>query len=954
MKIVKILGLVLLHIIFIGVILFSFWPIASWYLNHQPILGVDFYHTATWIRFFKDNLHLIQHSYLDFWYAGIHIISFQVINWYRVYSLVAQFLPLIFSIKVTSLAAFFLMLVFVYLGTFRLSRNPFVALALAILVTYSSNMYGSLTWGGSIPYFANQLFFPLLLWVYASFLESGNKRWYYFGILALGFAVAGHVANAAAFGLPASLILILLGKRKSSTRIKTRIKEAFILIVGMELLVNRFIGQFWLMLISLFSNLLSVFKFIKLPAVGPISTSQIESSQISADPIAEFYRNIFYKVFTNTNSWLLVGLGVAVGLFIVAVIISRRRREALSVIAWATICLYSVLHVYLNANGISFLAQGWYRAFWQFPVTLAFLIASLVGVTHTLIGTYGRVFKIGIFSVWTVLAVTAGVAAVVDRQAEKTILTLEKESSPSSAFPEALGLIKSDADLEKLKKTLLPPWIESKDKNYRIFHSDAQVIVWWNAMFDVPQVRGYLDAPGNPNQHHLLEQAVAGGGLVENYKYPEDIARNMALYYIDWYAVKYGEGGHLSQSPNKPPSTYLDDVIAQHTEVETHGAYILYETKSGKPEIHDEVPQYLKYYRFKDEITSPIVTVSNAPSLACFCDYPAYESLVKILSMHGVHSRKLVSLYIPEAIDSFSETEIKNFDTVLLSNYSYKNRNNTFKLLGEYLKSGGKLVFDTGGEVKESESKSLPEWFPFKTTERGGLGVEWNLEVDTESEIFRDVNIEGFGPPVFDQSEWNFSYPVGDLKPVAQILLKQNDKPLLTKSAVGDGTLYWSGMNIVYHTQYYTNVPESLLFINILTSLVPIEEQEYTEVKPTYRGSNVIDMKSQTSGHGILIKRQMYDTWSAKVKGQQAKIIKAGPSYPGFMYIPLQTKGPIEARVAYIGYYRIYILWFVSVITTVILLDLAILNGALLTKYLRMLIRRFSKRTAVWWAKEEE
>ena len=161
-------------------------------------------------------------------------------------------------------------------------------------------------------------------------------------------------------------------------------------------------------------------------------------------------------------------------------------------------------------------------------------------------------------------------------------------------------------------------------------------------------------------------------------------------------------------------------------------------------------------------------------------------------------------------------------------------------------------------------------------------------------------------------------------------------------------------MNLVYHTQYYTNVAESQLFVNILTSLIPIETHEYAEVKPDYKGSNVVEFRSMTSGRGILVKRQMDDAWSAKVKGQQSKIIKAGPSYPGFMYIPLQTKGPIEARVAYIGNYRIYVLWLVSFFTALLLIDLSLFNGWIVTKRLLRLLRSFSKRTSGWWEKEEE
>lgn len=957
-KFVKYLGLIVMHIFFLGVILVSFWPIANWYLNHRPILGVDFYHTITWIKFFKENLHLFQQNYIDFWYAGEPIHSHLVMNWFRVYSLIARFFPLISAIKFTSLAAYSLMVLFVYLGTYKLSKNPFISGVLSILVVYSSNMYGSLTWGGSLPYFANQLFFPFLLWTLASFLESSNRRWYYLAILVLGFAITGHIASASAFGLPTALILIVFGMRKKPVAIKTRLKEAILFIIVFDLFVYRYFGQFWFTLLNLFQALLKGLPLIKLPSIGGSQTSisNPAASELVPDineQIATFYRNIFYKLFTDTNQLLLVGLGLAVCLFVLALVIGRTRRNGLSIVAWTILSAYVVLHVYLNANGVVFLNQGWYRAFWQFPIAVAFLIASLAGASYTLLVPYGKVFAVGVFMVWTTIAGIAGYVSYINQDSSKTISILENQSSPSSAYPEALNLFKTEEDFEKLKLTLLPVWMDAKDKNYRFFSDDAQVIVWWNSLFDIPQVRGYLDPPGNTSQHHLLDQAIAGGGLVENYKYPEDIARNMALYYLDWYAIKYFEGGHVSQSPNKAPSTYLVDKIAEQTDVETQGVYFLHSTKSGKPEIHEEVTQYLKYYRFKDEVTSPIASISNAPTLACFCDFPAYESLIKILSMHNINSTQLVSLYIPDEIDKFSGKDLRQFDAILLSNYRYQNRGKTFNLLGSYLENGGKLILDTGGEVKESKSTGFPEWFPFSQSLRGGLGKEWSLDINSESEIVSSLDITDFDPPVFDNLEWNFSYPASELKPTAQVLLSQRGKPLLVRMEVGKGTLYWSGMNLIYHIQYYTNVSESQLFANILESLISLDPKAYEEVKTSFLRSNVVDLQSQSGGKGILVKRQMYDTWSADINGRSAKMIKAGPSFPGFIYIPLQSNEPFKAQIRYIGLPIIYLQWVISLLTGLFLLDLSVFNGFFIAKHLRQAFQIYFKRTTRWWEKEE-
>jgi len=955
-KFLKTIAFILLHLVAIAAITYEFLPIAQWYIHHRPILGVDFYNSVSFATFFKDNLHIFQQSYLDTSYAGTHIVSYPIINWFRVFALVAKFLPLFTAIKFTSLTAFFLLLVFVYFGTIRLSGNPFVAGVLALLVLTSGSMYGSLTWGGSLPYFANQLFFPLILFTLASFLETGNKRWYWATILFLGMAVAGHIGNASAFGIPAAVLLILFGKRSKPIGIKKRIKEVAVFIILLDVLVYKYLGAFWNIIVDLLFHLIGV-TILRIPGPTGFTSATAKSSAGASDTQAQittFYHNIVLKLFTDTNKLLFVGLGIACLLFLVGFLALRRKRDAVSVIPWVLLCFYAAAHVYINANGISFLSQGWYRAFWHFPITVAFLTASLLGVAQAGFTSRGRVFTAVFFIPVATIWLGIGAFSFISQDRDKALAFIEKESSTSSSYPEALNLFRTDEEFSKLKNSLLPPWMAAKDKRYRFFSDDAQVIIWWNALFDIPQARGYLDAPGNTGQHHLLDQAIGGDGLVNHYKYPQDIARNMALYYIDWYAIKYGEGGHVSQSPNNPPSSYLEDVIAEKSDVQTKGVLFLHETKSGKPEINEDAPQFLKYYRFSDSVTSPIVSISNAPTIACFCDFPAYESLLKILSMHNLNSQKLVSLYIPESIDQFSEETFKQFDIVLLSNYAYQNRSKTFNLLQNYLKRGGKIIFDTGGEVKESKSQLLPDWFPFSQSQRGGLGKEWQLEVNPQSEITKDLDAGSFAPPTFEQNEWNFSYPQGSVKADTDVLLKQNGTPLLMRLKVGDGTLIWSGMNLIYHVQYNTNFPESQLFVNILQSLTELSTHSYSEAAVNYPNSNAIDLQSKTTGRGILIKQQMYDHWKAIVNGKNLPMFKAGASYPGFMYIPLTGSEQISAHINYIGNYQSYFYELLTWVTTIFLLDLILFNGILLTKHLQRVFNLTFKHTSSWWEKEEE
>ena len=151
------LGSILFHVIALSIVLFFFWPVAEWYLTHRPILGVDFFNMATYARFFSNNFEFFPRGYMSNWYGGSPVLDNVIFTWYWVVGLIARFVPLIEAVKYSVVGGFFFLIFFTYIAAQRLSRNHFFSALLAILVTFSANIYGSATWGGSLPYFLNQI-----------------------------------------------------------------------------------------------------------------------------------------------------------------------------------------------------------------------------------------------------------------------------------------------------------------------------------------------------------------------------------------------------------------------------------------------------------------------------------------------------------------------------------------------------------------------------------------------------------------------------------------------------------------------------------------------------------------------------------------------------------------------------------------------------------------------------
>src|SRR3989344_1157905 len=831
------------HLVAILILGAAVWPIASWYFDFRPILGVDFFNTVTHVRMFAENFNFPPWAYRSFWFGGSPLYPDFSIGWYYPISILARWLPLIASVKVGMLVSLFLFLVFTYLTAQRLSRNHLFAVVIAVLVAFSPNLYGSLTWGGSLPYFANQLFFPLSLWTLSSYLETGRRGWFWGTVFVVGLAFLGHAMNAGTFVLVSAAILLFLGWRKQPLGFKGRLGEFAVFLVGLMILSNR-------VTTSLFSGLfIASLKGRLLTSFGAASSgAQFREGGLAGmkdSAQAAWEQSRFLVLFSDTNPWIFAIIGFAVAVFLVALVMDKEKKQVLRIAPWAILAGYSILHVFANSYGFPFLSQGWYRAFWHFPVSLGLLLAVIVGY---ILDTFSRITRtFGKIASVALGVLSVGMLGVVYQSVDlaKTLAVVTEKSSPSSAYPEAINLIRSDEDLTRLQKDLVPAWLDPFDRNWRLYETDAQVNVWWNALFDMPLVRGYIDPPigtDRMGQIFLTDQALGADGLVENFHYPVDTAKNMALYYIDWNAVRYFEGGHVSISDNKRPSSFLEGAIAEQAQTKTVGLYRLYETPSGKPEIMD-IPQYLEYFRVKDELVSPVVSVSNAPSLLCLCDWPAYEALIKALSMNNIHSRFLITAYSEKPVDSFSTSDLSSFDVVYLANYRYRNRDKAFSSLSRYVSAGGKVLIDTGSETRESARLNLPELFPFLDAQRQGLGSQWEITASSDP-VFSGVDFEAFSPPTWEDGEWKFSYPVSEVDAKAEVLLFQRGKPVLVRYPLGEGTVLWSGMNLAYHVHANTNVMESRLLVNLLDELVPLNLTDISTGAPRFESPRSVSFRS--------------------------------------------------------------------------------------------------------------
>lgn len=960
------------HFLAFIIIFFLIQRVSGWYLGKIPVLGVDFFNSVTYVTYFSKHLGFLFNSFVDNWFAGYPLSSvFVSAHWHLMIPFANKF-GMVKGIEIYVLASLYLLIVFSYLLYFQLSKSRSLALLGAFFVLFSVNIYGSFTWGGSLPFFATQFFLPFVLLLVDKYLETQNKRWFYAAILATGIGFYAHPLPIFAFVIPCVSILLFLCMKVENRGFLGNILERFFKILlflfgSLAVALPISYGRLTHTAISFLTSGPGALVSVVIPSKETVAAGEPGRGQ-GISQADEFYQGLVKFLYLDTNVWLfwLVFLGAVLFLFSFA--ISRKKYNFLHNLAFIIIVLYAATHTILNAYGYAFLPQGWYRAYWAFPIVLGGLISVLWGEFFSLIrerskfGNYylriffsnlpGLLFAF-IFLVIGYLFFTTKTSSVIE--------ALNIKSEISSAHPQALSIKISESEREELKKQLLPSFIDGNDKNKRLYEADALVNIWWTSFYDLPLVRGYIDPPIATSERggfFWLDIAISNDSLTRDFKVEKEVAFNNALFLMDWYGIYYFEGGRLGISTSAGPSSYLleNNVFEKNEQTVAYGALLKWQTASGKPELHPEVPQYLNFYKVKDEFTSPVIYGNNSPVVAVFSNLAGYEDFLRGIAWTNINSQYLIPVRAGEYIDDMDSSDFSNFDAVILTNYKYHNQKKAYSLLTEFTLKGGKVFIDSGAENADSQKDKLPNLFPFGKLARDGLGKVWSLE-STEDSLIRDVDFSKFSPPIFNEDEWKLAFPKDSVEQDAKVLLTQSGKPILIKQQLGDGEIIWSGMNLFYHINQYKNSEEAKLFTNIIGSLIPLEKKAITQSSANWLKPEKVVVESKSSARGVLFKEEGYPGWHTKLQssgGKKLKIYKTGPTYPGFMYVALPKAETFKLEFNYSAERSPILVWLISLMIVLILLDLIFIRGFLLSKCFNFFSKSTRRSIGRWWEKEDE
>ncbi len=951
----------------IAILLAAFYPIARWYYQAQPPMGVDFYQFPTYVRYLSQYLTMPPMSWKYIWFGGTATITDYAWLFFYLAMPFAKIWGWVMGSKIFALVTAFLYFLFSYFLLKLLAKNRCLALAVSIALMWTSNFFRPFWFGGNVTYGATQFFLPLIIWLMAKYYLSREKKFFFLSVLFGGLSYWGHAGTALIFiWMPALLFLFFWWDDRNKLISVKKIKDAVFYI-----LASMAIG--FLLLYGI------AYKVLTIPKAADFSFFEKGGTNF---PWA------LKGLLLSQNIFLLIGAIILIVLFMVKVKLKHWRELTPFIILGLYISFFEALYLTgRNPFGGGILPP---RTYWFF----AFVVAGLIGLSWRLIFKTGkkakpissRLLQILI----PIIIFLAPLDSIIDfnyrifeTEPETIGLTtnfhncgLVQSSLGTSLLGDSILLEKlnvndvlikkniTEADKEKLKGYLIPEWMDYDDINYRFHTLEVGVNIWWSILFDLPITHGAYDSTHyETNNYAYWTDMAFHGELVTNWDHPLVVAKNDLLFLIDWQAIRYllgneveireGEDYLFSKSIGES-SSLADYLIQDPTLID----------RQGLKDEPTESKGRLNYFRIKEEAVSPIIKTTKVPTMLVLGEpRTAYENIIRNLAHLNLNSRYVIPVKGPSSLDKVSLADLKDFDLVFLQYYQASQQ--AWKKLEKYVQEGGNLIIETGGDVKESDSTKqdvnweLPAVFPVKQTTRGPLGQTWDLSFLATEPLLKNVYTQTFGALKYEDDTWNISYSEPSLiKEWAQAVLNQSGKPFLVSGELGQGKVIWSGLNLSYHYNHYFSQAEGQLIKNILASMIELKDEGILDFKVERpRPEQVIIEASDFKG--AVFKENNYGGWSAKLISPYKKKLKIYNAGLGHFYVPLPKDviGPAKIELNYRGTLFNWFFFILAIIVCLWLIKKSITDGrksSFLGKIniFNSIKKAVKEKTAVWWEQE--
>jgi hypothetical protein len=418
-------------------------------------------------------------------------------------------------------------------------------------------------------------------------------------------------------------------------------------------------------------------------------------------------------------------------------------------------------------------------------------------------------------------------------------------------------------------ETALAGWqpIDPGATNFRVASPSDQLSVWLNAVYDVPQTRGYGAVPQMPNpEWQFWLDSTAWNG---------DASEEQRTFLFDWYAVKWV----YVPAPYMPETAGVVSKLAGHPEL-----YAALPSTGGGTRLT------FSYLR-----PTPIAVATNAPSILVIGPPENYQLVFRDLSYSGFDTAHAIPVQGGPYVDDYSAQDLARFDEVLIYGGRAHNSAHAYDLLSGYVKAGGGLIIESSGSPWANGS-GTQEPLPITGATRHDVKSDWRFKT-AGSPITDGIDFSSFDPPVYSGGPWTVSAASG-VRSWAQPVVWSGPEPVVVAGELGQGRVVWSGLNLPFHIDTYRNAQESR-FLTLAMAWVSHSKNDVDAISSARRdGPQQTTISVETSARGVLFKETWFDRWHAYVNGRQVNVLRAGP---GFMYLqlPQDTRFPASVEWRY-------------------------------------------------------
>jgi hypothetical protein len=268
---------------------------------------------------------------------------------------------------------------------------------------------------------------------------------------------------------------------------------------------------------------------------------------------------------------------------------------------------------------------------------------------------------------------------------------------------------------------------------------------------------------------------------------------------------------------------------------------------------------------------------------------------MRALALSDLGPDKLIPVEGPADLSSYSLGELEQFPEIFLYGFEAGNPARAARLLKEYVRHGGSVVADVGGDAalaaelaKDGAPLPVTSWRSF------ALFNSWHF-APSLSPLLRGIDTARFSPAVYAGT---YPYSVEgarQLAPGAQVDLLSDGRPVLVSEHIGPSSIIESGLNLPYHDTTFSNVTESSLLGRLVLSPLAHTWPQTSAQAGSASLTTDADTLRVSSAEGVLFKEDDSPGWHAYVGGRATAVYPAGL---GYMYVRL-PKGPGKTVVRF-------------------------------------------------------